>query len=206
MSIATMKVKSYTLYGKSHSTKDGFSINGALRHPAPTLGRSVTRTPFKGPVPKGHGEGSRCRVGGWRARLCGHGYPVNIHYSCLGTRQTETKPSVMNNKGMIETRFIGILHGTYPNSHVYRVDADEMTHIDKIKQACLTCPLAEKSESGLIQDIVTGELTPYIKSETRCTPYTKNVLNQDYKKYYTQLQSSCTQLKPSIYKGLNICQ
>ena len=193
MSLATMKAKSLTMYGKTHSTKDGFSLNGPLRQPSlgENLGRSVTRTPFRGPAPMGHGCGSRCRVGGWRARICGHGYPKNIHHSCLGVLQTSIKPSVMNTKGMMESRFTGILHGTYPKSHVYRVDKDGMTYTEKMSQGPLTY-------QPPIQD--------YVKSTGRCTPYTKLVLNNDYQKYYLQKHASCTQLKPTIYKGLNHCQ
>ena len=104
MSLAAFKAKSLTMYG-NHSTKDGFSLNGPLRQPSlgENLGRSVTRTPFRGPAPMGHGMGSRCRVGGWRARTCGGTYPISIHRSCLGTPQTLVKRSTMNEKGLIET-------------------------------------------------------------------------------------------------------
>jgi hypothetical protein len=96
MSLATLKVKSLTAYG-NHSKK-GFSLNGPLRQPSlgENLGRSVTRTPFRGPAPMGHGTGSRCRLSGWRARKCGSSYPIHIHRSSLGTPQTLVKRSTMN--------------------------------------------------------------------------------------------------------------
>ena len=124
MSLATFKTKSLTMYGKSHSTKDGFSLNGVYRHPSlgENLGRSVTRTPFRGNAPRGHGCGGRCRVGGRKARLCGGTYPIRIVRSCLGTTQTTVKPSTLTMKGLLETKYKGILHGVYPNTHVNRVD------------------------------------------------------------------------------------
>lgn len=194
MSIATLKVKSYTLYGKSHSTAQGFALNGTLRHPPQNLGRSVTRTPFRGPTPMGHGMGSRCRVGGWRARTCGSSYPLNIHHACLGTLQTEIKRSTMNTDGMIEKRFMGILHGSYPRTSVYKIGKDSMTHIQKVSQGVLTC-----------KNVITNEKNTFIQSENRCTPYTKKILDMDYEKYYLNKQSECSQTVPVIYKGITQC-
>ena len=53
MSIVALKRKSLTQFGKGHVDKKGvFSLNGAMRHPPPTLGRSIQPTPMKGPEPK----------------------------------------------------------------------------------------------------------------------------------------------------------
>ena len=181
MSIATMKAKSLAMYS-THSDKSGFSLNGALRHPVANLGRSVTRTPFRGPAPMGHGMGSRCRVGGWRARTCGGTYPQSIHRSSLGTRQTTVKPSVMNQKGMIETRYTGILHGAYPRSHVFNVEV--VPHIERVKKEVLGCP------------VLKGVYTQGLQKDrnVKCVPYTKTILDMDYKRYYVIQGASCNQL------------
>lgn len=181
MSLATLKAKSLTMYGKTHSTNQGFSLNGALRQPpiGENLGRSVTRTPFRGPAPMGHGCGSRCRVGGWRARTCGGAYPLKIQRSCLGTAQTLVKPSTMNQKGLIETSYTGILHGTYPRTHVYKVDKEESGYIKSLGRDVLSCP------------VIPGE---YTKNNLRCTPYTKNILDMNYERYYGIQTSKCLQM------------
>ena len=183
MSIATMKAKSLAVYG-THSTKAGFSLNGALRQPplGENLGRSVTRTPFRGPAPMGHGMGSRCRVGGWRARTCGGKYPQKIQRSSLGTPQTLVKPSVMNQKGMIETKYTGILHGAYPRSHTFNVQT--VPYIERVKKEVLGCP------------IIKGDYTQGLQTnkKARCTPYTKTILDMDYKRYYVEVGASCNQL------------
>ena len=181
MSIATMKAKSLAMYG-THSDKSGFSLNGALRHPVANLGRSVTRTPFRGPAPMGHGMGSRCRVGGWRARTCGGKYPQKIQRSSLGTPQTLVKQSVMNQKGMIETKYTGILHGAYPRSHTFNVQT--VPYIERVKKEVLGCP------------VIKGDYTQGLQAnkKARCTPYTKTVLDMDYKRYYVEVGASCNQL------------
>ena len=165
-----MKAKSLTMYGKTHSTKDGFSLNGPLRQPSlkQNLGRSVTRTPFRGPAPMGHGMGSRCRLGGWRARKCGESYPITIHRSCLGTPQTLVKRSTMNEKGLLETKYTGILHGVYPRTHVSKVDKESSGYVQTVGRSVLSCPITIKD---------------YVKSSERCTPYTKTILDMDYARY-----------------------
>jgi len=190
MSIAALKKKSFTLYGKSHSDK-GFSLNGPTRHPPPTLGRSVTRTPFKGPYPKGYGEGKRCRVNGWRARICGCTYPIKVHHSG-SVVQTGAKNSTMNMHGMVEKRYKGILHTS--NAHVYKVDKTQGTYIHK--QTCTTCYSAP-----IVQ---TGATTDYIQDATRCTPYAKNETRPTYNQYYNTVTSQCLPLV-GTYKGINSC-
>lgn len=107
MSIVALKRKSMTQYGKGHVDAKGvFSLNGTVRHPPPTLGRSIYPTPMKGPDPKGHGCGRRCRVPGRFARICGSSYPIEIHYTCE-TVQTEVHPSVKNTSARLNTLHIG---------------------------------------------------------------------------------------------------
>ncbi len=181
MSLATLKAKSLTMYGKTHSTNQGFSLNGALRQPpiGENLGRSVTRTPFRGTAPMGHGMGSRCRVGGWRARTCGGSYPLIIHRSSLGTTQTKVKRSTMNQKGLIESSYIGILHGTYPRTHVYKVDREENGYTKSLGRDVLSCPIKTKD---------------YHQSNMQCTPYTKTILDMNYERYYGIQTSKCLQM------------
>jgi len=209
MSIATMKAKSLTLYGKSHSEgTDGFSLNGKLRTPpiGQNLGRSVTRTPFRGPVPMGHGEGSTCRLKGWRASICGKRYPVTIHRSCLGTPQTLVKRSTMNHSGMIEKRYTGILHGNYPKTHVYKIDKEASGYAQTVGRDVLTCPI--NPTAGFYQNrYLSTEVgnynqeihrSNYNKSQT-CRPYTKNMFNIDYSQYNGILTTACNLkvLKPN---------
>ena len=193
MSLATFKAKSLTMYGKTHSTKDGFSLNGPLRQPplGENLGRSVTRTPFRGPAPMGYGMGSRCRVGGWRARTCGSSYPISIHRSSLGTPQTLVKRSTMNEKGLIETKYKGILHGAYPRTHVFTAEKEKYT--DTIVREVLACP------------VQTGVYTQGLNNKkVRCTPYTKTILDMNYARYYKIHNSACNQLDEP-YKYPHTC-
>jgi hypothetical protein len=195
MSIATMKIKSQTMYGKTHSTSKGFSLNGELRQPSlgENLGRSVTRTPFRGPAPMGHGCGSKCRVGGWRARICGSSYPIKIHRSSLGTPQTTIKKSTMNMNGFIESRYTGILHGVYPNTHVYKVDKESGGHAMLLGRSATSCPVNK------------NEVYNQRYSTGRCTPYTKTILDMDYSRYYGIESSNCVQQITEPYKGINQC-
>lgn len=189
MSIATLKKKSYTLYGKSHSKDGQFSLNGVLRLPTQNLGRTVMRTPFRGPYPMGHGSGSTCRVGGWRSRICGHGYPVIISNSgsCI-TPQTEIKRTTMTVLGLYQKKSMGILHGTYPNTAVHKIDKDEGTYIRKIASETI---FSIKKDEG------------YINSLKKCTPYTKDehILTSGQ---YLQA-STCLSAISLPYKGINSC-
>ena len=155
MSIATLKKKSQTLYSTGNNfntvsvSKVGFSLNGVRRVVGvvgPTnLAKSVTRTPFRGNDPVGHGGGTRCRVSGWRARetkCAGTGdYPINICNSgscCIP--QTLIKRSVMNTKGMLEERYKGILHGTYPNTWVQpTTDNQSSVYTEKLSSQPFVC-------------------------------------------------------------------
>jgi hypothetical protein len=145
MSIVTLKRKSKALHstGINFNTVSkpgvGFSLNGVSRPVGavgPTnLGRSVTRTPFRGTEPIGWGGGSRCRVPNSnrsRATACGtghlkpngevDGYPLIVSNSgscCIP--QYLMKRSVKNTKGMLSSRYTGIFFGAYPRSWVQDV-------------------------------------------------------------------------------------
>jgi len=175
MSIVTLKKKSYTMYGKSHVNQQGqFSVVGVQRQLPMSLGRSVTRTPFRGAYPMGHGEGSRCRVGGWRARKCGSSYPMNIHRSLDLTLQTLVKKSTMNMNGYLESAYTGILHGA--NAHVAKSEKDAS---DYIRLQKLKCPLVKDNS---------------VHATGSCAPYTKNVNIMDYSQYDMKYQSPCLKL------------
>jgi hypothetical protein len=193
MSIATLKRKSQVLYGKSHSKDGQFSLNGVLRLPTQNLGRNVTRTPFRGPYPMGHGCGSTCKVGGRMARVCGSGYPqiISNSGSCV-TTQTEIKRSTMNMLGLIQTKYVGILHGTYPNTHVYRVEKE--THVTTVANKTLHCATATATANAN---------EPYIITPSNCAPYTKDV-NVLTSSQYAKIHQ-CSEKTSLPYKGLNSC-
>lgn len=94
MSLATLKKKSGTKYSKNMAeSKNGFSLQGKLRNfgtPGNTnLARSVTRTPYRGSLPVGHGG------------CCGQ-YDQQIAKSgdcCVS--QTLVKASTLSTKGML---------------------------------------------------------------------------------------------------------
>jgi hypothetical protein len=107
MSINVLKRKSKRYFEPiSGQGKNGFSLVGGHRNigvVGPTnLGKSVTRTPFRGPNPMGHGTKNGK-------------YPMNIHNSgsCCTNDPDIIKTTVKNTHGMIEKRFQGILHGAY---------------------------------------------------------------------------------------------
>ena len=175
MSLATLKKKSYTMYGKSHVNNKGqFSIQGVQRQLPMSMGRSVTRTPFRGEAPMGHGEGSRCRVSGWRARKCGSSYPLNIHRSQDLTVQTLVKRTTMNMKGYIESAYTGILHGA--DANVYNTNKDATTYTSSLN---LKCPIVKDNS---------------VHENGSCAPYTKNENTSTYDQYNMSLKSACLQL------------
>ena len=151
MSIVVLKRKAKAKYstGVNFNTVSapgvGFSLNGKSRPVGavgPTnLGRSVTRTPFRGTDPIGWGGGSRCRIPNSnraRATKCGSGhlkpngeidgYPLIVSNSgscCIP--QYLMKRSVKNTKGMLSSRYTGIFFGAYPRSWVQNV-GDPLNH------------------------------------------------------------------------------
>jgi len=98
MSIGTLKRKSMILHAR-YKKSSTVSLNGTTRQPPHTLGRPITRTPFKGPDPIGHGGGSRCLVGGRYARICGNGYTRTVSTGFCTTPQTTIKTSTISSSG-----------------------------------------------------------------------------------------------------------
>lgn len=151
MSLATLKKKSKTIHGTSISSatvsSNGFYLNG-IKRPVGSVGttnlaKSVTRTPFKGSEPMGHGGGSRRRVSGRLARKCGSGtYEVSVANSgsCI-TPQTEIKLSTKNQNGLIHTKYKWMF-SKYPNYWVHNLNStlDASEYTDKLKsQAISNC-------------------------------------------------------------------
>jgi len=185
MSIAGMKKKSFTLYGKSHVDKNGqFSLHGVHRQPPPTLGRSPNRTPFRGTTPMGHGCGSRCRVGGWRARICGSSYPIEVHQTLMVRPQTQLQRPSMTYVGHHEIARMGILHGTYPRTHVHKLNYESSTNTRMKKITCNVESDTSVHETG------------------SCVPYKKEVGSLNYVDY-VQTIMPCETI-PELYKG-NTC-
>ncbi len=127
MSLATLKRKTNNgnprnapISGKGHI---GFALNGTLRVPSmgktTNLGRRQARTPFRGTEPMGHGGGWRGRLNLPRSKV--GTYERELHFSglcCTKNDDEIVKTSVKNNKGMIETRYIGILHSAYNKDRI----------------------------------------------------------------------------------------
>ena len=226
MSLATLKKKAQTLYSTGHNFNTvsvrgaGFSLNGVRRIVGvvgqTNLAKSVTRTPFRGNEPVGHGGGKRCRVSGWRARdtkCAGTAeYPVNICNSgSCGTPQTLVKRSVMNTKGMIEERYKGILHGTYPNTWVQPM-ADN--HCSVHTEHLATDPFVLAGHPGKNWPCPSGNCGPtdayvggtfnktgYASEQDLCKynvsrhkQHTKNlnVNARDYRQYLLKLKATCS--------------
>jgi hypothetical protein len=175
MSIATLKKKSYTLYGKAHTNQQGqFSLQGVHRQLPMSLGRSVTRTPFRGPAPMGHGEGSRCRVSGWRARTFGSSYPLHVLSSNSYTVQSEVKKSTMNVNGYYEHAHTKILHGANAPIDKTNKDSSSYTRLQNLK-----CPLFQDDS---------------IHTTGSCAPYTKTMETPTYDQYLMTKQADCLKL------------
>ena len=111
MSIVTLKKKSQAMH--SQVSKKEFNINGTLRQPPHNIFRTPTYTRMKGPDPVGVGAGSHCRVGGIAAKICKHGYPVNIINTGIFTHQKVANKSTYSNVAMLESRFRKYTHGQY---------------------------------------------------------------------------------------------
>jgi len=99
MSIVAMKRKANRYFNPvSGQGRDGFSLVGGHRNigaVGPTnLGRSVTRTPFKGNLPKGHGG---C-CGGYEISICNSG-------SCCTNDSSIIKTTVKNTAGMLDDKY-----------------------------------------------------------------------------------------------------
>ena len=116
MSIVTLKRKTQARYFPHSKGPNGFSLNGIQRFIGPgetSLGRSVTSTPFRGTVPKGHGGGTRCRVTGIKGRAArcdsNNEYPSHVIRSGEQVPQTLVKRSTMNYGPYLETIYMQTL-------------------------------------------------------------------------------------------------
>lgn len=113
MSINTLKKKTkhYPQVAPiSGQGKLGFALNGTRRISGvvgnTNLGKHYTRTPFNGIEPKG--SGGCC---GKYVRNISIGNPF-VNINCFNDNSI-IKNSVKNNKGMIESKYKGTLHGAY---------------------------------------------------------------------------------------------
>jgi hypothetical protein len=215
MSIATFKKKSRVLYstGVNFNTlsvpKLGFSLNGISR-PVGTVGptnlaKSVTRTPFRGTDPVGYGGGSACRVSGWRARKnrCAgtSQYLIQVHNSGSFTcPQTLVKPSVVNTKGMIEQKYTGILHGTYPNVFVQPGVGDPLytsqgNYLSILNRKAFSCPNALIKTDNKTSSCQPSEYASQYASGlpvTQTCNYTKTLDTPTYDVYNIKRSAQCT--------------
>jgi hypothetical protein len=169
MSIVALKRKSHALWDSHSRGSDGFSLNGKTRFTSgvgANLGKSVTRTPFKGTEPKGHGGGPRCRVAGIPARVnhcSGPEYPrVVANSGTCSTLQTLVKPSVQTTAAMIEARHMGIFHGTYPRVWVQPPQLSNTTYKEKQAAVAAACTTNSKGEGSIEWTRGCG---PYAKPE-----------------------------------------
>jgi hypothetical protein len=117
MSIVALKRKTEARYGRHGVAGDGFSLNGRTRFLGPVnphIAPTVTRTPFKGVEPKGHGGGARCRVRGIKGRAshCSNNetYVKSIVRSTYPTTpQTLVKRSTFSESGKLELQRMNTL-------------------------------------------------------------------------------------------------
>jgi hypothetical protein len=185
MSIVALKKKAHALWDSHSRGSDGFSLHGKTRFTSgvgANLGKSVTRTPFKGAEPVGHGGGPRCRVAGYRARVnhCdGEGYLRFVANSgTCSTPQVLVKPAVQTTAAMIEARYMGILHGTYPRTWVQPQQASNTTLKEKRAAVAAACK-ANSDGTGSIE-------------WTRgCGPYTKPAKLQTVEEHLLRLTAEC---------------
>jgi hypothetical protein len=227
MSIATLKKKSRALHstGNNFNTVSvpgvGFTLSGVVRTFGPghvILQKPYTRTPFKGTEPVGHGGGSRCRVSGWRARATGnHNYPRIISNSgAFYLNENEVRRSTMTTSGMIQKRYVGILHGAYPRTWVQPSIPSSSEYIASLTSqpflpGCIGTP-PNWSGSGFN---ATGEGS--IEKQPSCATnyqgtssyYAKNLnlYQRDYGTYLQKVRAQCQNPSPSQkpfpYKNYN---
>lgn len=144
MSLATFKRKSQvTANPISGKGRDGFSLVGGYRNIGvvgqTNLGRSVTRTPFRGNAPMGHGG------------CCGK-YVVNVcnSGSCCTNDPAIIKTTVKNTAGMLDDKYKWT-NGTYPNWWVQNTSAENSSqgvYINKQKRKAATC-VVTSTDAGL---------------------------------------------------------
>ena len=212
MSLATLKKKSKMVYGdrvnSSTVSSNGFSINGVKRVIGvvgnTNLNKSVTRTPFKGTEPVGHGGGRKCRVGGRFARICGStGYPIVISNSgsCC-TNQELVKNSTKNMKGLIHSKYKWMF-SKYPRYWVHKVDTIDKSsdYIEKIKTNAESCNTSSdvSTKSCCNKYHIGGKFymnTVYGNTNDNL------VADESYDKHISKLKYQCLLLEP-IPNGFN---
>ena len=157
MSIATLKKKTFrggnprvdSISGVGHN---GFSLNGCLRNIGGVgqfrMVSNVTRTLFRGNTPVGWGG------------CCGT-YPQYIANSgnCCTNDSSIVKLSTKNTKGMLDEKYLGILHGAYPNTWVkdddnsYRITDTQSQYIESLTWKAGSCKFqADKSGNTTVAD------------------------------------------------------
>lgn len=144
MSLNVLKRKSRRYQDPiSGKGQNGFSLNGTHRNVGsvnPTnLGKSVTRTPFKGTEPVGNGG------------CCGT-YKINIANSgsCCTNDNSIVKKTVKNTSGMIDNKYKWT-KSQYPRLWVQRFDeynTSQELHIKNVVASNSTC-VVDKSDSGI---------------------------------------------------------
>ena len=177
-----LKRKSLALHTSHSRGHDGFSLNGKTRFMGPgesNLAKSVTRTPFKGNEPVGHGGGSRCRFTGIKARACHRGdayVRVVLNSGSVGIPQTEVKRTTMSNAGMLEQRLMPMRTGKYPCTWV---KPQPTNLISAAAAEPFSCP----------------DMLPTIHEDGNCSPYSKPGPQQTYTERNLRLTAQC--LNPS---------
>tara|TARA_X000001036_G_C20683056_1_gene806591 strand:+ start:464 stop:991 length:528 start_codon:yes stop_codon:yes gene_type:complete len=129
MSLATLKKKASTKYSKNIGEPgNGFSLQGKLRIYGTShntnLARSVTRTPFKGNYPVGHGG------------LYGkYDQQVALNGRCC-VPQTTVKSSTLSTKGMLQKKLL-CCNTTVTDNSLYHIDQSK--YIENKQQKELQC-------------------------------------------------------------------
>jgi hypothetical protein len=144
MSVATLKKKTFRggnprVDPISGIGQNGFSLNGCLRNIGGVgqfrMVSNVTRTLFRGNTPVGWGG------------CCGT-YPQYIANSgncCKINDSSIVKLSTKNTKGMLDEKYLGILHGAYPNTWVkdddnsYRITDTQSQYIESLSWKAGSC-------------------------------------------------------------------
>lgn len=157
MSIATLKKKTKNQYNTlSVGSTNGFSINGTHRNQGyvgqSTQSRFLSRTLMKGDTIRGHGG------------CCGK-YPIfNIVQTSVKTTEDSTivKPSVINNMGMINTKYRWIRR-PIPYSSFKDVDThewDSQSHYVQSKSTRIQTLITQCNDANPIKDIPCRESCP----------------------------------------------
>ncbi len=157
MSVATLKKKTFRggnprVDPISGVGNKGFSLNGCLRNIGGVgqfrMVSNVTRTLFRGNTPVGWGG------------CCGT-YPQYIANSgnCCNNDSSIVKLSTKNTKGMLDEKYLGILHGAYPNTWVkdddnsYRITDTQSQYIESLSWKVGSCMFqADKSANTTVAD------------------------------------------------------